>query len=120
MLLDVRQIRGNGRPARFLSDCTGETPMPPVQTKSLPAKGRWYDPNFGLRLIGRWLCAGKLRGWSHERVGRGKSLRRGIDGQKESTDPETWPHVRNHGETLALPFPNSRRNPGRTFLPSFR
>jgi hypothetical protein len=42
MLLDVRQIRGNGRPARFLSDCTGETPMPPVQTKSLPAKGRWY------------------------------------------------------------------------------
>ena len=42
-LLDVRQIRGNGRPARFLSDCTGETPMPPVQTTSLQAKGRWYE-----------------------------------------------------------------------------
>jgi hypothetical protein len=41
-LLDVCKIRGNGRPARFLSDCTGETPMPPVRTKSLPAKGRWY------------------------------------------------------------------------------
>ncbi|MBJ7260120.1 MAG: hypothetical protein JHD33_11335, partial [Chthoniobacterales bacterium] len=43
LLLDVRKIRGNGRPARFLSDCTGETPMPPAQAKSLPAKGRWYD-----------------------------------------------------------------------------
>ena len=42
-LLDVCKIRGNGRPARFLSDCTGETPMPPVRTKSLPAKGRWYQ-----------------------------------------------------------------------------
>jgi hypothetical protein len=55
MLLDVRQIRGNGRPARFLSNCTGETPMPPVQTKSLPAKGRWY-------YIGLLFVAGEVAG----------------------------------------------------------
>ncbi len=26
----------------------GETPMPPVRTKSLPAKGRWYNIFFHL------------------------------------------------------------------------
>ena len=42
-LLDVCEIRGNGRPARFRSDNTGETPMPLTQTKSLQAKERWSE-----------------------------------------------------------------------------
>jgi len=43
LLLDVCQIRGKGRLARFRAKNTGETPMPPAQAKSLPAKGRRCD-----------------------------------------------------------------------------
>ena len=64
-VLVLRGIKGNGRPARFRADITGETPVPPARVESLTAKhARCYPPPWRKALL---LAAGiPLAAWAIE------------------------------------------------------